>query len=71
MTYISLERHCDICTAAMSIKVRAADYESWVIGELHIQEAFPDFSASEREMLLSNICGTCFDVFIADPEVEW
>ena len=26
-----------------------------------VQDAFPTYSASEREMLISNRCGSCFD----------
>lgn len=40
-----------------------ASESSWVWFELGalVQDAFPDMSPSERELLVSGICGDCFD----------
>ena len=36
------------------------DYQSWQNGKL-IQDAMPYLTISQRELLISGICGTCFD----------
>jgi len=38
----------------------------WKAGKMHIQEALPEFSADDRELLLSSICGTCYDKIFKD-----
>jgi hypothetical protein len=41
-------------------------FTQWKAGKINIQDALPDFSADERELLLSSICGTCFDKMFKD-----
>ena len=33
----------------------------WLSGSKHIQDAMPYLSSSDRELILSNTCGKCFD----------
>ena len=43
------------------------DLKRWEDGEL-IQDAMPYLSAGERELLISGVCGKCFDkMFEEDP----
>lgn len=51
---------CPFCGRTSSIIVKASDYFDWQDGTL-AQDAFPYLSASEREMLISGICLTCWD----------
>lgn len=51
---------CMSCGITTVIKVKEDDYYEWKEGQL-IQRAFPYLSANERELLISQICGTCFD----------
>ena len=44
----------------MQFILDANKYERWQSGEL-IQNVFPELSVNEREMLISSVCGTCFD----------
>lgn len=37
------------------------DMLKWLSGTLHIQHALHYLTAGERELLLSGICGKCFD----------
>jgi hypothetical protein len=39
------------------------DYLDWCDG-VNVQIAFPYLSAGEREMLVSGICGKCWDGFL-------
>ena len=43
-------------------------YLLWREGPLMIQEALPDLSANEREMLMTGLSDEDFDKFAADPE---
>jgi hypothetical protein len=47
-----------------------ADYERWQNGE-HIQNVAPYLSADDRELLISGMCGKCFDeIFAGEDEDE-
>ena len=51
---------CIRCREPQHIAARTADLDSWIGGEL-IQVAMPYLSAGEREVLVSGMCGPCFD----------
>ena len=52
--------NCIQCHQPQHIEARTADLDAWIGGEL-IQVAMPYLSADEREILISGVCGTCFD----------
>ena len=58
---------CIKCAEAQHITVGNADLDSWENGAL-IQDAMPYLSADEREILISGICGECFDDMFAGEE---
>lgn len=53
-------RPCPFCGRSYEVEVNYMDYLDWQDGEL-VQDAFPYLSANEREMLISDICPTCWD----------
>lgn len=55
-----LKCKCQICDYDENIMVHKQDYADWQNGEL-IQEAFPYLSDSQREIMMSSVCGECFD----------
>ena len=58
---------CRVCKDQVEMKVVQGDYEAWENGKL-IQDVMPYLSADEREVLISGICGPCFDkMFGEDP----
>lgn len=57
---IEIESKCVICQDVIKLTVKAKDYSDWQGGK-HIQHAFPYINAGERELLISGICGPCFD----------
>jgi hypothetical protein len=60
---------CRMCgTTQPSIWVDRDDLAAWQRGEGHIQNLLPYLSAEEREMILSQVCGTCFDRIFPDDE---
>ena len=52
---------CRICNSKKEILVNPAQYTKWMFGEGYIQDIFPDMSPEDREMIISNTCGSCFD----------
>lgn len=57
---IYVSRECPICGQYHEVLVYEDDYEAWENGDLLAQEAFPYLTASEREILISGICRTCW-----------
>lgn len=61
MRSVTVNKTCILCHEnAMSFILDANKYERWQSGEL-IQNVFPELSVNEREMLISSICGSCYD----------
>jgi hypothetical protein len=55
----------------LGIVIEAPDeaVERWQSGD-YIQDALPMLSADERELLISGICGHCFDTMFCEEEPE-
>ena len=51
---------CRMCQETTDLKVNFQGFVEWKSGQL-IQEALPELSCGERELLISGTCGTCFD----------
>lgn len=51
---------CFDCGKEVMVNVNVKDYVAWKRGAL-IQEAMPYLTADEREILISQICGECYD----------
>ena len=49
-------RHCD---AVHELTVNVEGFVSWQSGK-YIQDALPELSADERELLISNTCDECW-----------
>lgn len=58
---------CRICGVVHSVEVPKDGFLRWRGGE-HIQSALPSLTTDERELLLSGICGRCFDNLFKDTE---
>tara|TARA_B100000519_G_scaffold50424_1_gene40728 strand:- start:891 stop:1100 length:210 start_codon:yes stop_codon:yes gene_type:complete len=58
------EIKCNTCDEAKSVEINPNDLRRWKEGEL-IQEAMPYLDASQRELLVSGLCGECFDRIFA------
>ena len=59
--------NCIQCGHPQHIEARTADLDAWIGGEL-IQVAMPYLTADEREILISGVCGTCFDNMFGGEE---
>lgn len=60
---ITLYIQCPFCGSVTELHVPFDGYMAWESGEL-IQNALPELSPTEREVLISNLCPDCQkDVF--------
>ena len=60
---------CTVCNKPQIIPFTIGQEERWHAGE-HIQNVIPEVSADLRELLISGICGSCFDGLFTDEEDE-
>lgn len=56
-----IEVKCVSCNTPHTILVPTAGYKLWASGQAKIQDAMPQLSEDERELLMSNICPACWD----------
>jgi len=62
-TALVIYKICPFCKKENKIELNeaeAAAYKQWIGGEL-IQNAFPNWSANEREILKTGICPDCWN----------
>ena len=57
---INVEGECRRCGEKHCIGMERSEWEAWLKGEL-IQRAMPKLDSDARELLLSGLCGKCFD----------
>jgi hypothetical protein len=63
---IAKEATCRLCHTKHVVIVPAAGYLKWAKGQAKIQDALPGLTDDERELLVSGICGQCFDKMFAE-----
>lgn len=51
---------CPVCGRQHEFELDREAFEAWQT-DTHIQNAFPDMSADDREILISGTCGPCWD----------
>ena len=56
---VTLNRPCIMCATNQVIKMTAKQFVEWQEGKL-LQDACPDMSVDDREILISSICPTCW-----------
>ena len=64
-----IEAKCMVCSVVTQLIVPTLHFDKWVGGEL-IQNALPQLSPATRELLISGVCGTCFDAIVEEHEDE-
>lgn len=62
-----VEVQCINCGRVVEVFVNENDFYDWQNGTL-IQNAMPYLTADEREVMISRICGTCFDKMFGEDE---
>lgn len=51
---------CVYCQLEHIVLANKSDVFEWLAGTKYIQEALPYLSASDRELMISNTCDTCW-----------
>jgi hypothetical protein len=57
---VRVERKCPECRKLYSITVSEDALIAWHDG-MKVQRAFPDLTPSQRELLITGICSSCWD----------
>lgn len=68
MTTIQVPRTCFRCNEASEITVNAEGLRRWQEDGVFIQDALPEISAGDRELLLSGTCNPCFQAMFPEEE---
>ena len=64
---VTIERECNTCHTITVLAVTAEGFAAWDQGKgAYVQTAFPELDSGQRELLVSGMCGTCFDAMFAD-----
>jgi hypothetical protein len=63
---ITVEEQCVVCKEVSFLDVSKNDWLAWRRGTALVQHAFPYLSAGQRELLVSGVCGKCFDDMFGD-----
>ena len=58
---LKVEIKCLKCKQTHIIEVPKKGYMRWLDTGARIQDVMPELPANDRELLISNICGPCFD----------
>lgn len=56
-----LEVQCALCRDVYSMWIFPADLEAFKAGQGYIQNPMPYLTPDERELLMNQTCGPCFD----------
>ncbi len=51
---------CRMCGSVNLVSLVESDFNKWKQGQV-IQKALPYLDVNQRELLMTQICGTCFD----------
>ena len=68
---ITVEATCMMCRKTKALKLPASGYAAYKSGVL-IQRAMPTVPEGDRELLISQTCGPCFDkLFEGSDDANW
>lgn len=57
---VMINLDCRVCGITHNLMLNLADIVKYENGAL-VQDVFPYLSANERELIISQTCGSCFD----------
>ena len=52
---------CERCHTIYQFKVNEEDFIDYMLGDVHVQVAFPYLTPGERELLLTHTCEKCWN----------
>ena len=66
-----LTANCMYCSTEKQLVVETPSFYKWVNKEQFIQNAFPNMSVDDRELLISNTCQLCWDSIFGNDEEDY
>jgi len=66
---MTIEKQCVVCGEMKSVHCTEEQFWAWQNGAL-IQNAMPDTPKEERELLMSGICGECWQKEFHDEDED-
>lgn len=58
---VTVQIACKMCGQVIFFPISATGYAKWKLGGEYIQDAMPDATPDQREMLISQICDKCWE----------
>jgi len=65
----TINKSCVMCGTNYDINVNSEDFIAWKQGAF-IQDVMGYLTADERELLISGVCGTCFNAMYGEEDDE-
>jgi len=62
-----LQIYCRMCNMLFKVNVTEQEWKDYQMGML-AQKAFPNMSADERELIISQTCSLCWDELFSEEE---
>ena len=62
---------CELCDQDIPVAITEGEFVDWTLNHKTlpvVQDHFPQLSAEDREMLVSGVCGKCWDRLFPDEE---
>lgn len=59
---------CTKCGQVHDFSVPFDRLEAYHLRRMHVQDAFPEMSAGDREMFVSGLCDSCFNALFSESE---
>lgn len=62
--------HCPRCLAVTGLPITEEELLAWNPSEQYVQDAFPQLTPGQREVLLSGICEKCWNEIFPEEDEE-
>lgn len=67
---VSLRIECELCGGEFTVEVGKEDYDRYRATSVLCQDAFPYLTEDERELIISQTCGPCWERLWEDEPDE-
>lgn len=65
-----VEVHCRICGSKHILTMNEFQWDEYLSGVGYAQDIFPNWTHEERELLITQICGPCFDKMFPEEDED-
>lgn len=62
--------HCPRCLAVTGLPITEEELLAWNPSEQYVQDAFPQLTPEQREVLLSGLCEKCWNQIFPEEDEE-